>query len=209
LTAAVRIACGALTVCALGCGGGQSTPANAAASSGPPAGTAASGGANTSAQATPGGAATDLDAALARGRQTSSGPAEAKLAGIAFVDSSVTGMGAKAKLPPGATIYPPGSRVTGASGCPTNRYGTDGQMVLVIDYSGRPTAANVVARRTDANVVRPPYYIDLDAGRTLQFLGPEHGNGTYHVTFGYHLEQGREATVGADFTLDRTCPAVQ
>src|SRR5580704_40039 len=71
-----------------------------------------------------------------------------KLTGFAFVDSSVTGMGGQAKLPAGTKIYPPGSKITGTDGCPTNRYHTDGMIVAVIDYQGRPTAASVNIRQT-------------------------------------------------------------
>ena len=46
------------------------------------------------------------------------------LTGFAFVDSSVTGMGSQAKLLAGVKIYPPGSKITGTEGCPTNRYHT-------------------------------------------------------------------------------------
>ena len=39
-------------------------------------------------------------------------------------------------------IYPPGSKITGTDGCPTTRYHTDGMIVAVIDYQGRPTAGS-------------------------------------------------------------------
>src|SRR5271169_3457502 len=53
----------------------------------------------------------------------------ATITGFAFVDSSVTGQGSKAKLPAGTKIYPNGARITGTDGCPTTRYQTDGLIV--------------------------------------------------------------------------------
>src|SRR6202035_1649396 len=94
------------------------------------------------------------------------------LTGFAFVDSSVTSMGSRAKLPAGTKIYPSGSKITGADGCPTNRYNTDGMIVAVIDYQGRPTSGSLaVTRRPErgGQFNDAPYYLDLDPGRTLQF----------------------------------------
>jgi hypothetical protein len=76
--------------------------------------------------------------------------ATASLTGFAFVDSSVAGQGAGAKLPAGTKIYPSGSQITGTEGCPTNQYKTDGLPVVVIDYSGRPTAGSVTVVRHPA-----------------------------------------------------------
>ena len=80
-----------------------------------------------------------------------SADANASLAGFAFVDGSVTGQGSRAKLPTGTKIYPPGSTITGTDGCPTTRYHTDGMIVAVIDYQGRPTAGSVAVTRHPAS----------------------------------------------------------
>ena len=89
----------------------------------------------------------------------------AKLAGMAFVDSSVTGHGSRAQLPAGAKIYPPGSEITGTTGCPTTPYRTDGLIAAVIDYDGPPTAAALAVIRHPASGGRfenAPYHIDLN-----------------------------------------------
>ncbi len=128
--------------------------------------------------------------------------------GFAFVDSSVTGMGSQAKLPAGAKIYPPGSKITGTEGCPTNRYHTDGMIVAIIDYQGRPTAANITLTEhpaTGGNFERAPYYIDLNAGRTLQYLGPIFDNGTYDVKFSYSYNLRNAKTSSTTLTLARSC----
>jgi hypothetical protein len=130
------------------------------------------------------------------------------LTGFAFVDSSVTGMGSRAKLPAGTKIYPSGSKITGTEGCPTNRYHTDGMIVAVIDYQGRPTAGSVTVRENPDSggiFLRAPYYIDLNSGRTLQYLGPIFGNGTYDVLFSYNYNLGNAKTATATLTLDRSC----
>jgi len=137
-----------------------------------------------------------------------SGGESASLAGFAFVSSSVTGQGSRAKLPPGTKIYPPGSTITGTDGCPTNRYRTDGQIVLVIDYSGRPTAASVAVVRhpaSEGEFADAAYYIDLDSGRTLQFLGPIFDNGTYDVHFSYSFNTGQQKKMSATLVLARNC----
>jgi hypothetical protein len=130
------------------------------------------------------------------------------ITGFAFVDSSVTSMGSQAKLPAGTKIFPPGSKITGSEGCPTTRYNTDGLIVAVLDYTGRPTAASVTItehRAGGGTFQRAPYYIDLNSGRTLQYLGPIFGNGTYDVRFSYSFEQAKQKTTSATLTLDRTC----
>jgi hypothetical protein len=130
------------------------------------------------------------------------------ITGFAFVDSSVTGMGSRAKLPAGTKVYPPGSKITGTEGCPTNRYHTDGMIVAVIDYQGRPTAANVTITEhpaTGGSFERAPYYIDLDSGRTLQYLGPIFNNGTYDLLFSYRYNLGAAKKSSATLILDRTC----
>jgi len=118
-------------------------------------------------------------------------------------------MGSQAKLPPGTKIYPPGSKITGTEGCPTTRYKTDGQIVVIIDYRGRPTAGSVTVTRhpaTGGNFENAPYYIDLNAGRTLQFLGPIYANGAYDVRFSYDYNRGTPKTSSATLTLARSCP---
>jgi len=135
--------------------------------------------------------------------------APGKLTGFAFVNGSVTAQGPHAQLPADARIYPPGSTITGTEGCPTNRYHTDGMIVAVIDYQGRPTAGKVsVTRRpaTGGQFDNAPYYLDLDPGRTLQLLGPIYENGSYdvHLEYDYNLGQGK--TDFANFVLARRCP---
>jgi len=133
----------------------------------------------------------------------------ATVTGFAFLDSSVTGQGSKAKLPAGAKIFPSGSKVTGADGCPTNRYNTDGLMVAVIDYSGRPTSASLTVTRHPASggsFDNAPYYLDLNPGRTLQFLGPIFENGSYDVKFEWDYSLGAGKKTSATITLARNCP---
>lgn len=134
--------------------------------------------------------------------------ATATLAGIAFVDSSVTAEGSHAQLPAGAKIYPPNSEITGTEGCPTTRYRTDGLIVAVIDYDGPPTAASLAVIRHPASGGRyenAPYQLDLNAGRTLQYLGPIFENGRYeiHLISGF---AGAQTTATTEFTLARNCP---
>jgi uncharacterized protein (DUF2141 family) len=140
---------------------------------------------------------------------TQSFAASASLAGFAFVGGSVTGQGSRAKLPTGTKIYPPGSEITGTDGCPTTRYHNDGMIVAVIDYQGRPTAGSVAVTRhptSGGQFNNAPYYLDLDSGRTLQFLGPIFENGSYDVRFTYDFSLGQGKTVLATFTLARSCP---
>jgi len=150
---------------------------------------------------TPGSAAAQSFAASA--------DANASLAGFAFVGGSVTAQGSRAQLPAGTKIYPPGSTITGTSGCPTTRYRTDGMIVAVIDYQGRPTAGSVAVTRHPANggqFNNAPYYLDLDSGRTLQVLGPIFENGSYDVRLTYDFSLGEGKTVSATFALARSCP---
>jgi hypothetical protein len=132
----------------------------------------------------------------------------ARITGFAFVDGSVTGQGSAAQLPANAKIVPPGARVSGTEGCPSSAFRTDGLIVAVIDYRGRPTAASVTINLVPAPQFggRPPYYLDLETGRTLQFLGPVFDNGTYRVTLDYYLGQAKSQSTSAQFTLDRSCP---
>jgi len=139
---------------------------------------------------------------------SNSADANASLAGFAFVDGSVTGQGSRAKLPAGTKIYPPGSTITGTDGCPTTRYRTDGMIVAVIDYQGRPTAGSVTVTRHPASggvFKNAPYYLDLDQGRTLQFLGPIFENGSYDVRLKYDFSLGQGKTVSTTFALARSC----
>lgn len=140
---------------------------------------------------------------------SASADANASLTGFAFVDGSVTAQGSRARLPPGTKIFPPGSTITGTDGCPTNRYRTDGMIVAVIDYQGRPTAGSVAVTRHPASggqFHNAPYYLDLDSGRTLQFLGPLFENGSYDVRFEYDFSSGQGKTLSATFALARNCP---
>ena len=136
------------------------------------------------------------------------GSSDASLTGFAFVGSSVTAQGHRANLPAGTKIYPPGSKITGTEGCPTSRYNTDGMIVAVIDYQGRPTAGSLAVTRHPAGggqFDNAPYYLDLDKGRTLQFLGPIFENGSYDVRLEYDFSLGRGKTLSATFTLARSC----
>jgi uncharacterized protein (DUF2141 family) len=140
---------------------------------------------------------------------SASADANASLTGFAFVDGSVTAQGSRAKLPAGTKIYPPGSTITGTDGCPTTRYHTDGMIVAVIDYQGRPTAASLAVTRhpaTGGQFQNAPYYLDLDPGRTLQFLGPIFENGSYDIRFQYDYSLGQGKTLSASFALARSCP---
>ena len=140
-------------------------------------------------------------------------PAAAKagvIAGFAFVDSAVTSHGSRSKVPPGTKIYPPGSKITGTTGCPTTRYQTDGLLVVVIDYNGRPTAGSIQVTRHPANggqFENAPYYLDLDSGRIMQMLGPIFENGTYDVKFTYDFSLGSGETTLASIVLARSCVA--
>ncbi len=141
--------------------------------------------------------------------QVAAASAAAQLAGIAFVDSSVTSQGSRAQLPAGAKIYPPDSEITGTEGCPTTPYKTDGLIVAVIDYDGEPTAASLAVIRHPASGGRfenAPYYLDLNAGRTLQYLGPIFDNGTYEMHLTWGVGQAQDKATAAEFALARNCP---
>ena len=146
-------------------------------------------------------------AALAPEHASAAG--SATITGIAFVDSSVTSQGSRAKLPQGAKIYASGTRITGADGCPTTRYGTDGLIVAVIDYDGPPTAGSLTVVRhpaTGGNFTNAPYYLDINPGRTLQYLGPRFENGSYDLKLTWGLGQAQNLSVDASFSLARNCP---
>jgi hypothetical protein len=131
------------------------------------------------------------------------------LTGFAFVSSSVTARGGRARLPRGTKISKPGSKITGTTGCPTNQYQTDGLLVVVIDYNGRPTAASVTVTSklagSSQSFTRAPYYIDLNAGRTIQYLGPIFQNGTYSVVLQWAFNGPRGQSVSGKLVLARHC----
>ena len=83
-------------------------------------------------------------------------------------------------------------------------------IVAVIDYQGRPTAGSVTVTRHPARggqFENAPYYLDLDPGRTLQFLGPIFENGSYDVRLQYDFSQGEGKTASTRFVLARSCPS--
>jgi hypothetical protein len=139
-----------------------------------------------------------------------SADANVSIAGFAFVNSSVTAQGRRADLPPGTKIYPPGSKITGTDGCPTTRYHNDGMIVAVIDYKGEAMPGRVAVTRHPASggeFNNAPYYLDLQKGRILQFLGPIFENGSYDVSFEYDFALSQGKTVSTTFVLARSCPA--
>jgi hypothetical protein len=98
--------------------------------------------------------------------------------------------------------------VSGTDGCPTNQYHTDGNPVVIIDYTGRPTAGSVTITRhpaTGGNFTDAPYYLDLNPGRTLQTMGPIFDNGEYDVVFSYDYSTGQGQKTSAKLVLNRTC----
>ena len=147
---------------------------------------------------------TDATRAIAAGAD-----ANISIAGFAFVNSSVTAQGRRADLPPGTKIYPPGSKITGTDGCPTTRYHNDGMIVAVIDYQGEAMPGRVAVTRHPASggqFNNAPYYLDLQEGRLLQFLGPIFENGSYDVSVEYDFTLGQGKTVSTTFVLARSCP---
>jgi hypothetical protein len=113
----------------------------------------------------------------------------AKLVGFAFVSANVTSQGSRAKLPRGTKIFPTGSRLTGKTACPRHYGGStplDGLLVVILDYAGPRTAGTATLTFTPAGSGRAgfpdaPYQLDVDPGRTLQYLGPRTQNGRYAV----------------------------
>jgi hypothetical protein len=171
------------------------------------------------AQATGAAAPTDGASVAGAGSSASSAGGDAaagsaggmSFVGIAFVDSTVTGQGSRAQLPSGTQLYPSGTKISGTIGCPTNRYGTDGLIVAVIDYEGRPTSASLKVTRHPAGggqFTNALYYLDLDPGRKLQYLGPINDNGTYDIEISYDYAQGAAKSVHGRFELDRSCPGI-
>lgn len=131
--------------------------------------------------------------------------------GLTFLDATVTAAGAHAALPKSAVVYPPGSTITGVTGCPSSSFGQDGRMTLVLDYGGPPTSASVTTTITSSGegpFTVAPYYLDLNAGQRLQYLGPRSQNGTYDIVveYGYATASGFPK-IEARFVLDRTCPS--
>ena len=129
--------------------------------------------------------------------------------GLAFVDSSVTARGHNG-LPTGIPVFRPGSTITGSTGCPTNSFGQDGLMVLVLDYAGAPTSASATTTITPleggSGFTVAPYYLDLNPGQSTQYLGPRDQNGTYDilVEYGYARATGFPK-INVRFTLNRNC----
>ena len=153
--------------------------------------------------------AASADDSASRGavQLAAAGEGHGQISGFAFVDASVTSKGSKAALPQGAKVYPVGSTITGTEGCPQTPYNTDGLPVAVIDYQGPPTAGSITVTRKPARGGQfqdPPYYLNLDTGRTLQFLGPIFENGSYDVLLQYNFGQNRVQTDTAKFVLTRT-----
>ena len=130
---------------------------------------------------------------------------------LAFVDNSTTSRG-NAVLPAGTPIYRPGSTIDGTAGCPTTSFGTDGLMVLVMDYQGAPTSASVTTTITPPEggpgFEVAPYYLDLNPGQRIQYLGPRNQNGTYdiHIEYGYARSTGFPK-MDVRFRLNRSCGA--
>ena len=128
---------------------------------------------------------------------------------LAFVDSTVTAQGGRASMPKGLVVFAPGSTVTGTTGCPTTSFGQDGLMVLVLDYAGPPTNASVTTTINSPGAGSfsvAPYYLDLNPGKHLQYLGPRTDNGTYDIVveYGYARSSGF-SKVAARFVLNRKC----
>lgn len=84
----------------------------------------------------------------------------------------------------------------------------DGIPVVVVDYTGRPTAGNVQVTRhlsTGGNFADAPYYMDVNPGRIVQNLGSIFANGSYDVVFTYDYSLGEGPTASAKFALNRSC----
>ena len=151
----------------------------------------------------------DLGAARSSGgnqgsASSSSTSGATKILGIVFLDTAAMN-GGPASVPAGKKIYPIGSTVTGSTGCQTTP--TNGQMYLVFDYSGAPTAGEIDLTAPVAGggtYPQAPIEMDVNAGRTVQFLGtPAPINGTYSLKLqllGLHPQ-----TLTATFKLARSC----
>ena len=129
------------------------------------------------------------------------------ITGFAFVDSSVTGMGSRAELPAGTKVYPPGSK----SPAPKDAHESvphrwnDRRSHRLPGPSNRRGVTITEHPATGGSFERAPYYIDLDSGRTLQYLGPMFSNGTYDVLFSYSYNLGAAKKSTAELVLARSC----
>ena len=100
--------------------------------------------------------------------------------------------------------------MSGTFGCPTSPFGQDGLMVLVLDYNGPPTTASVMTTITGPDDSQgfsvAPYYLDLNQGRQVQYLGPRTENATYDVTVEYSYATATGfPKLTARFVLNRSC----
>jgi hypothetical protein len=127
-----------------------------------------------------------------------------RIVGIVFLDTAQSG-GGQAATPAGTKIYPPGSTVSGSVGCQTTP--TNGQLFLVFNYSGSPTAGsiNLTAPQSGGGTYpHAPIGIDVNPGQTVQFLGvPVPLNGTYALSL--QLLGAHPQTLNARFTLALAC----
>jgi hypothetical protein len=151
----------------------------------------------------------DLGGASSSGGDQGSGASNGssgatKIVGIVFLDSAVIN-GGTARVPAGARIYPAGSTITGATGCQTTP--TNGQMYLIFDYSGTPTAGEIDLTAPvsgGGSYPHAPIELDVNPGRTVQFLGtPLPINGTYKLQL--QLLGLHPRTLTAAFKLARSC----
>ncbi len=106
-------------------------------------------------------------------------------------------------------MFPTVSKITGTDGCPTTRYHNDGMIVAIIDYQGEAMPGRVAVTRHPASGGQfndAFYYLDLQKGRLLEFLGPIFENDSYDVSVecDFTLSQGK--TVSTTFVLARSCP---
>ena len=138
------------------------------------------------------------------GSGSSGGSGGTKLVGIVFLDTAALN-GGPARVPPGAKVYPLGPTISGAVGCQTTP--TNGQLYLVFDYAGAPTAGELrVTYPTPGggSYQEAPIPIDVNAGRTVQFLGlPTPQNGRYQLSL--QLMGLHPRTLTATFRLARSC----
>lgn len=135
--------------------------------------------------------------------------ANISIVGFAFVNSSVTAQGRRAEPPARNENLSPAQRLPGTDGCLTTRYHNDGMIVAVIDYRGEAMPGRVAVTRHPARggqFNNAPYYLDLQKGRQLQFLGPIFENGSYDVGVEYDFTLSQGKTVSTMFVLARSCP---
>lgn len=135
--------------------------------------------------------------------------ANISIVGFAFVNSSGDGTGAASGIPRPERKFIPGSKTTGTDGCLTTRYHNDGMIVAVIDYRGEAMPGRVAVTRHPARggqFNNVPYYLDLQEGRQLQFLGPIFEYGSYDVSVEYDFTLGQGKRISTMFVLARSCP---